>query len=248
VYAAFARRDIDAALELIHPQMRLWVVTAAVTRGGRPYVGHDGMREYWQDISLLWQELELVPSEFELVDGAVVVVGEVRAHGGAGSLRQPTVWTWRLSDGLVIDCRVDSDVQAARDALGEAKTVEGVLRAYHDAFNRRDAEGMIALATPGVVSYPAKMTAAQRKYVGHEGLRDRMRDELAAERGHMVVANEVRKLEQDSWALLGQLVIDDAEISPFAALARIDGGMVSEVREFLSEAGLLRDLGYLPDT
>jgi hypothetical protein len=204
------------------------------------------MREYWNDIRRLWQELELVPSEFALVDGAVVVVGEVQARGGAGSLRQPTVWTWRLSDGLVIDCRVDSEVQAARDALGEAKTVEGVLRAYHDAFNRRDAEGMIALATPAVVNYPLKLSTTQRKYVGHEGLRDRVRDEIAAEHEHVVVASEVRKLEEDGWALLGQLVIDDAEISPFAALARIDHGMVSEVREFLSEEGLLRDLGYLP--
>ena len=154
-FDAFARRDVDAALDWMHPQVRLWVVTAAVSRAGRPYIGHQGVREYWRDAQRLWRELELVPIDFELVGQAVVVLGEVQARGPAGALRQPAVWTWKLNDGLVVDCRVDSDVRAARDALGEAQSVADVLRGFHDGFNRRDAEAMIALADPGVVSYPA---------------------------------------------------------------------------------------------
>jgi ketosteroid isomerase-like protein len=246
VFEAFARRDVEAALEWIHPQIRLWAVTAAVSRGGRPYVGHEGIREYWRDVQRLWQELNLVPVEFELIGEAVVVLGEVRARGVAGVLRQPAVWTWKLSDGLVVDCRVDSDVRAAREALGEAQTVADILRAYHDGFNRRDAEAMIALADPGIVSYPAITTRARRKYLGHEGLRNWIRDVVAADHGHTVAAREVRRLEEERWAVLGDVMIDEAPVSPFAAFAHVQRGLVSEVREFLSEEAILRQLAYLP--
>jgi len=52
-FDAFARRDMEGALEFIHPDVRLWLVTAAVTRGGRPYVGHEGLREYARDVEQL---------------------------------------------------------------------------------------------------------------------------------------------------------------------------------------------------
>jgi ketosteroid isomerase-like protein len=244
-FDAFARRDADAALQWIDPQVRLWLVTAAVSRGGRPYVGHEGFREYWRDVHRLWQQLELVPVEFELIGDAVVVVGEVLASGPAGVLRQPAVWTWKLSDGLVVDCRVDSDVSAAREALGLAQSVEEILRGYHDAFNRRDAEAMIALADPDILSYPAPVSRARRKYVGHEGQRDWIRDVVAADHGHTVGTREVRRLDAERWAVLGHVTIDQATVSPFAAFARLDRGLVKEVREFLSDEAILRHLEYI---
>jgi ketosteroid isomerase-like protein len=244
-FDAFARRDMDAALQWIDPQVRLWLVTSAVSRGGRPYVGHEGFREYWRDAYRLWQELELVPIEFELIGDAVVVLGEVLARGPAGALRQPAVWTWKLSGGLVVDCRVNSDVSAAREALGEAQSVEEILRGYQAAFNRRDAEAMIALADPAIISYPAPVSRARRKYVGHEGQRDWIRDVLAADHGHTVAAREVRRLEGERWAVLGQVMIDQAPASPFAAFARFERGLVTEVREFLSDEAILRHLDYI---
>jgi ketosteroid isomerase-like protein len=245
-FDAFARRDVDAALEWMHPQVRLWVVTAAVSRAGRPYIGHQGVREYWRDAQRLWRELELVPIDFELVGQAVVVLGEVQARGPAGALRQPAVWTWKLNDGLVVDCRVDSDVRAARDALGEAQSVADVLRGFHDGFNRRDAEAMIALADPGVVSYPAILSRARGRYVGHKGLRNWVRDVSDADHGHTVAASEVRRVEEERWAVLGQVMIDEAPISPFTAFVRVHRGLVGEVREFLSDEAILSQVAYLP--
>ncbi len=246
VFEAFARRDIEAVLGWMHPQVRLWVVTAAVSRGGRPYVGHEGVRDYWRDAGRLWEALELLPVEFDRMDGAVVVLGEVRARGAAGSLRQPAVWTWKLSDGMVVDCRVDSDLRAAREALGEAHSVTELLRAFHDAFNRRDAEAMVALADPGVVAYPAAVSRAGRRYAGHAGLRHWIRDMAAVDRGHTVTAREVRRLAEERWAVLGEVIIDDAPVSPFASFAYVRRGLVSEVREFLSDEAILREIAYLP--
>jgi hypothetical protein len=49
-----------------------------VSRAGHPYVGHQGIREYWLDAEWLWRELELVPIDFELIGRTVVVLGEVQ--------------------------------------------------------------------------------------------------------------------------------------------------------------------------
>jgi hypothetical protein len=54
----------------------------------------------------------------------------------------------------------------------------------------------------------------------------------------------VRRLEQDSWALLGEFVIDGTPVGPFAALARMNRGLATEVREFISEENILREVGY----
>jgi ketosteroid isomerase-like protein len=118
LFEAFERRDVEAALALLDPAVKLLPVTAQVTRGGRPYEGHAGVREYVEDVGRLWDELELVPAEFEAVVGAVVVIGEVRAQGPAGEVRQPTVWSWRVRDELIVEGSVHSDLDAAREALG----------------------------------------------------------------------------------------------------------------------------------
>ncbi len=246
VFDAFADRDIEAALTLIHPEVRLWVVTSAVTREGRPYVGHPGIREYFSDVDRLWQSLELLPLELFENDDAVTVLGEVRARGSAGALRQPTVWTWRFRGQLVIDCRVDSDLSAARQALGEAKTVEELIRGFITAFNRREAEAMIALTDPAIVTYPSRIARTSRRYVGHQGLHHWIRDVLASDQDQMIAAHEVRKLEDQRWALLGELTVDSVPLSPFAALFGVAGGLITETREYLSEESLLRELDYLP--
>lgn len=246
VFDAFARRDIQGALVLMHPQVRLWVLTGAIAREGRPYVGHDGIWEYFSDADRLWQALELRPIEIYESGEAVVALGEVHAHGAAGELTQPTVWTWKFTEGLVIDCRVDSDLTAARNALGEAKTVEDLLRGFVAAFNRREAEAMIALADPTIVTYPSKASRTSRRYIGHEGLRHWIRDVLANDQGQTIAAREVRKLEDQRWALLGELTVDAEPLSPFVSLFGVTRGLITETREYLSEESLLRELDYLP--
>jgi ketosteroid isomerase-like protein len=245
MFDAFATRDLDAALSGFHSEVRLWVITGSVTRAGRPYIGHAGIREYWRDTDRLWRELELFPTRFGLVDDAVVVHGEVRSRGTAGSVERSAVWTWKFSDGLVVDCRVDSDLQAARAALGEARVIEETLHAYHDAFNRRDVDVMVSLTHPSVVNRPVAISHARREYLGHQGLREWMSHVRAAEHGQRVAPHEVRQLEPGRWALLGQFSMAGAGDSPFASLAAIDDGLITEVRDFLSEETILRALRYI---
>ena len=278
VFDAFARRDVEGALELASGRLLSWsedgslrvwsahgtplAALAGHTGGvygalaladgrllswsGHPYIGHAGIRQYAHDVERVWQQLDLQPIEFDDVGDAIVVLGEVRARGAAGALREPTVWTWKFRDGLVIDCRVDSDLPAARKALGEAKTVEDLIRGFVAAFNRREAEAMIAFADPRIVAYPAKVSRTSRSYAGHQGLRHWVQDVVANDRGQRIAAREVRKLEAQRWAVLGELTIDAVPLSPFASLFAVAHGLITEAHEYLSEESLLRELDYLP--
>jgi ketosteroid isomerase-like protein len=118
LFEAFERRDIEAALELLDPDIRLFPVTAQLAREGRPYEGHAGIREYFRDAVELWDELELVPLEYQAVVGVVVVIGEVRARARMGEFTAPVVWTWKLRGERVVEGSIHSDLTCAREALG----------------------------------------------------------------------------------------------------------------------------------
>jgi ketosteroid isomerase-like protein len=122
LFEAFARRDVDAVLELMDPCVRFMPVTAHMARGGKAYEGHDGIRQYLADASALWLELELLPRDFQAVLGVVVVIGEVRARGPAGEIRTPTVWTWKLHGDLIVEGTVHADLDPPRQALGYPST------------------------------------------------------------------------------------------------------------------------------
>jgi ketosteroid isomerase-like protein len=119
LFDAFARRDVDAALELMDPKIRFMPMTAKFAHEGRPYEGHAGIREYFEDAEALWQKLELVPFEYQAVVGAVVVIGEVHGRGANGELRAPAVWTWKLRGQRIVEGSIHSDPASARKALGE---------------------------------------------------------------------------------------------------------------------------------
>jgi ketosteroid isomerase-like protein len=115
---AFNRRDVAAILELVDPEMRFVSMTGRLVREGEPYVGPEGLLEYFADAERLWPDLRVEVGQIQAAGDAVVVLGYVHAEAAAGAMRMPVVWTWRLRDGLVTECVVHSDERAARRALG----------------------------------------------------------------------------------------------------------------------------------
>jgi ketosteroid isomerase-like protein len=115
---AFNRRDADAILELVDPDARFVSMTGRLVREGEPYVGRDGLLDYFADVERLWPGLRVEVGQIQAAGNAVVVLGYIHAEVAAGALRLPVVWTWRLRDGLVTECVVHSDERAARKALG----------------------------------------------------------------------------------------------------------------------------------
>lgn len=113
IYDAFARRDLDAALELIAEDAEL-VVPGTTAQLGRtePYRGHRGVREYFADAERVWSELVLHADDLRAVGGGVVVFGHVEGRAGDELVRRQVVWTWKVRNGKAWSVRA-SDVGEA---------------------------------------------------------------------------------------------------------------------------------------
>jgi ketosteroid isomerase-like protein len=115
VYAAFRRRDLDGVLRHLAPECELhFEGTGRLLGRARPYLGHDGMREYFSDVARTWEDLELHADDFRHVPGSVVVIGHITARRHGEPIRRASVWTWRLRDGKVVSVRA-SDMGALSD-------------------------------------------------------------------------------------------------------------------------------------
>ena len=106
IYDAFADRDLERALEYVHPDCEIRL-EGTMSRTGRvePYVGHDGMREYFADVGRVWEELEIHADDFRVVPGSVIVMGHVTGRLDGISIRRAAVWTWRLRDDRAVYMR-----------------------------------------------------------------------------------------------------------------------------------------------
>jgi ketosteroid isomerase-like protein len=115
IYAAFARRDIAAMLPHIAPDCELYLRgTADATGRSEPYVGHQGVRQYFADVEAIWDELLLYAEDFRVLPGVVIVLGHVLARRSDLTARRFVMWTWRLSDGKATSVRV-ADAGELRD-------------------------------------------------------------------------------------------------------------------------------------
>ena len=107
IYGAFAVRDIEGALAFVDPECVIHLEATAREAGRHgPYVGHDGLRQYFADVEAVWNQLVIHAEDFRVVPGAVVVMGHVEGQGVDGAFRRAAVWTWRLQGGRAVQLRV----------------------------------------------------------------------------------------------------------------------------------------------
>jgi ketosteroid isomerase-like protein len=121
IYAAFARRDADAAIKHLAADCELHLRgTAHLTGRSEPYLGHAGAREYFEDVAAAWQELVLDPGDYRTLPGVVIVLGNVLARRDGITSRRLVMWTWRLRDDKATSVRVAD--------LGESTTAAPPLK------------------------------------------------------------------------------------------------------------------------
>jgi ketosteroid isomerase-like protein len=99
---AISANDLDAALPVCHPEIELESVLAVT---GRAYLGHDGIREYFDDIASAWDEWSVEVHRVEnLPDGRVQIEMTMHARGRKSgvTLTEPTTHIWTLRDGKLI--------------------------------------------------------------------------------------------------------------------------------------------------
>jgi PAS domain S-box-containing protein len=127
-FAAFARRDIDALLEVCHPDvvLRPYRATSELTGREAPYRGHEGIRAYVHDVADVWKSLKLMPTAFRPADQSVIVFGRAEATSGTDVKTLDVLWVWRLRDGLVASVEV---FQSARPEPVQAARIPTVARA-----------------------------------------------------------------------------------------------------------------------
>jgi ketosteroid isomerase-like protein len=97
-----------------------------------------------------------------------------------------------------------------------------------------------------VVSYPAPLFG-HRPHFGHAGVREWWAAMMASDQGYDVVMSEVRQVEPDRVAILGEIRSGRTgrRLSPWGMLVRIRNGLIIESRSYLSDTDLLEELGLL---
>lgn len=119
VFETFTERDIEGMLALAAPDIEFWGPTAAFAREGRPYAGHEGMRDYFADVARLWRTLEVVPHDFRDLGDRVLVFGRVYARGEGGYISDsPAQWIWGVAGGRITWGRVFTSRAEALAAAG----------------------------------------------------------------------------------------------------------------------------------
>jgi ketosteroid isomerase-like protein len=108
IYAAFAARDLDAALQFVSHDCEIHLEgTARAVGRSEPYRGHAGLRQYFADVERVWDELEIHADDFRTVPGQVIVLGHVTGRTDGGEpIKRAAIWTWRISGGCATHLRV----------------------------------------------------------------------------------------------------------------------------------------------
>jgi ketosteroid isomerase-like protein len=119
VFDAFNRRDIDAAIAMVDEEVQFFAPTAEMANQGEPYVGHAGMRKYYDDVAAVWQELEVTASEIREVDDAVLALGRVYGRAEGGYIQDsPAQWVMRFRGERISWIRVFMNRSAALSEVG----------------------------------------------------------------------------------------------------------------------------------
>jgi ketosteroid isomerase-like protein len=115
-YDAFNRRDLDALLALMDPEVVF--TTRFAQMEGIQYRGHDGVREWWEDLLAILPDISIqVLGMRDLGDHEVATL-RLRGHGvDSGVPFEETLWAvseWR--HGKVVwwqTCRSEADALEA---------------------------------------------------------------------------------------------------------------------------------------
>ena len=115
----FNRRDLEALLDVIDPDVE-WIPIMA-TLEGRVYRGHEGMRQWLDDLSTDWEVFETHQEEFREIGDRVLVFGRWRARARSSGVElenEPASWVIDLKDGKVVRLQTYTDRREAVEAVG----------------------------------------------------------------------------------------------------------------------------------
>jgi ketosteroid isomerase-like protein len=117
VFTAFAKRDVAGVLMHAADDIVFTPMTADYAGRDEAYVGHDGIRDYFRDVSSVWDHITVTPTKFRQVGDTVLVTGKISAVAPGRLVAGSTGWIWRLRAGKIVYGRVYPSAGAATAAL-----------------------------------------------------------------------------------------------------------------------------------
>src|SRR5437867_1468443 len=119
-FEAWNRGDVDAWLELFHPDIEWFsAITGHLEGAGTVYRGWSEMRRFWDEWHAVW-DLRIDISEFRDLGEAALALGRMTTHGKASGidLEGPVAYVAEFEDGLVRKLRAYLDPSQALEAVG----------------------------------------------------------------------------------------------------------------------------------
>ena len=121
-FDAFNRRDLEAFLATVDPEVEL-TTRYMELEGDLYYRGHDGVRQWWQDLLAIFPDFSMEVLELHDLGDSGIAALRVRGHGlDSGVPIEETVWAaaeWR--DGKVTRWRNFGSEAEALEAAGLSK-------------------------------------------------------------------------------------------------------------------------------
>jgi ketosteroid isomerase-like protein len=112
------RHDIEPLLETSHPEIE-WYPFSAKVEGDAPYHGHEGVKQWWANVSAAFEEFEATIDEVRDEGDLVLALGRVRARFRSGiTLDTDLGWVFRFRDGLAVWGRAYQSHAEALEAAG----------------------------------------------------------------------------------------------------------------------------------
>lgn len=117
-YEAWSRRDIEALLEVVHPDAVARPILGA-NIGASVYHGHEGLREWFRDLHQEWEAFETRVMRIDKRGGRALLTIDVHARGRASGvvIDGELYHLVELRDGLILRLEAFRDRDAAMAAL-----------------------------------------------------------------------------------------------------------------------------------
>ena len=117
-YDAFNRRDLDAYLARIDPEVEFTPRIMGLEGGF--YRGHDGVREWWRTLFAVFPDFTTEILEVRDLGESVIVALRIRGRGVEGGVPIDEVWwqTIKVRDGKATGWKNFGTEAEAREAAG----------------------------------------------------------------------------------------------------------------------------------
>jgi ketosteroid isomerase-like protein len=117
---AYNKGDVEAMLETADPDIEFVPLRSLVVGGS--YRGHEGIRQFFEDLDEEWENRVIRNEDFRERDDSVLLLGEFEARGKASGveMHSPVAWLFELRDGKVMRMQAYSNQEEALRAITDS--------------------------------------------------------------------------------------------------------------------------------